>query len=661
MKRILSALAIAGALLFGPMAHATTLTGTVANPDGSAFNGTLTLTLTQAATVSSAGSCGGPKYVSNGYKVSIAIVGGALASSPNLYDSNCFTTPGSPYSVQMVSGAGAMVSQLWVVTSTPLQTGSEDVGTIIPLTISGTVFQLPAASNVTSLLFGTVSLPLSPTAPTSAAPYLCLSGGALGACAGGGGGGSSLIWLGAWSSTAAYVATDAVDYLGSSYVALASNTGVLPTNATYWQLLAQAGATGATGATGPTGSTGSTGATGPAGAAATITAGTATGLAAGAAPTVSNSGSSSAAVFNFGIPAGATGATGPAGPTGATGSAGATGPAGAAATITAGTATGLATGAAPTVSNSGSSSAAIFNFGIPAGATGATGATGPTGATGSTGATGPAGATGATGPAGPNTVSNSTTTTYTCALGGNGTDVVCATVAQITALLPPFSGDATTSAGGSVLTLATVNTAPGQCGDATHVCQITTNGKGLTTAQAAVAITGGSGPSRLYTQTTIQAGDSLTAANTAFASLITIPAGTFTAVGQSIHVRVAFVLEIGFSSTPDVGLWLNGATVLAPANGIYVASATTVLEEMQEDFWLICTGVGTSGSMEVHGSQIGAVPFAANQANATVSVSPNSATYAVNTTVGNTLGFFMGGDSYAGTIQQRGLSATFWP
>ena len=111
----------------------------------------------------------------------------------------------------------------------------------------------------------------------------------------------------------------------------------------------------------PKGDTGATGSTGATGAAATIAAGTATGLAAGASPTVTNSGSSSAATFNFGIPAGATGATG------ATG---------AAATIAAGTATGLAAGAAPTVTNSGSSSAATFDFGIPAGATGATGPAG---------------------------------------------------------------------------------------------------------------------------------------------------------------------------------------------------------------------------------------------------------------------------------------------
>lgn len=182
MKRILFALAIAGAFLLEPMARATTLTGTVANPDGTPFNGTLTLTLTQAATVSSAGSCGGPKYVSNGYKVSIAIVGGALASSPNLYDSNCFTTPGIPYSVQMVSATGAMVSQLWVVTSTPLQTGSEDVGTIIPVSISGNVFSLPPGLNVTSLMFGATAVPLGSSAPGGNTSYLCFSGGFIEAC-----------------------------------------------------------------------------------------------------------------------------------------------------------------------------------------------------------------------------------------------------------------------------------------------------------------------------------------------------------------------------------------------------------------------------------------------------------------------------------------------
>jgi hypothetical protein len=57
-----------------------------------------------------------------------------------------------------------------------------------------------------------------------------------------------------------------------------------------------------------------------------------------------------------------------------------------------------------------------------------------------------------------------------------------------------LTGDVTASGPGSAAaTLATVNGSPGSCGDSTHVCQVTTNGKGLTTAQTAVAIAGGAG------------------------------------------------------------------------------------------------------------------------------------------------------------------------
>ena len=78
-------------------------------------------------------------------------------------------------------------------------------------------------------------------------------------------------------------------------------------------------------------------------------------------------------------PQGATGATG------ATGAKGDTGNTGAAATIAAGSTTTLSAGSSATVSNSGTSSAAVFNFGIPQGIKGDTGATGATGATGSSG------------------------------------------------------------------------------------------------------------------------------------------------------------------------------------------------------------------------------------------------------------------------------------
>ncbi len=100
---------------------------------------------------------------------------------------------------------------------------------------------------------------------------------------------------------------------------------------------------------GPQGAKGATG---------TIAVGTITTLAAGSKATVSNVGTNEAAIFDFGLPQGALGATGPKGATGAT------------ATIAIGTITTLAAGSKATVANAGTNEAAIFNFGIPKGDTG---------------------------------------------------------------------------------------------------------------------------------------------------------------------------------------------------------------------------------------------------------------------------------------------------
>ena len=109
------------------------------------------------------------------------------------------------------------------------------------------------------------------------------------------------------------------------------------------------GATGATGATGPAGPTGPTGPTGPVG------------------PTGPQG------------EKGDTGATGPTGPTGPKGDKGDQGDPGTAATVDAGTTTTGAPGSSASVVNSGTTSAAVFDFTIPRGDTGATGPQGPVG------------------------------------------------------------------------------------------------------------------------------------------------------------------------------------------------------------------------------------------------------------------------------------------
>jgi hypothetical protein len=114
--------------------------------------------------------------------------------------------------------------------------------------------------------------------------------------------GTSASFKGAWSSAIVYNVGDAVSFNGSSYIALTSNLAVQPgSDPTTWALLAQAGT------------------------AATVSVGTTATGAPGTAASVTNSGTSSAALLNFTIPQGfpgppgATGATGPQGPAGANG------------------------------------------------------------------------------------------------------------------------------------------------------------------------------------------------------------------------------------------------------------------------------------------------------------------------------------------------------
>ena len=134
----------------------------------------------------------------------------------------------------------------------------------------------------------------------------------------------------------------------------------------------------------PRGDTGSTGSAGAAGAAATVSVGTVTTGAAGSSASVSNSGSSSAAVLDFSIPRGDAGTqvqlrnsggyvqwkyTTDASWTNLVALADITGPQGiqGPATITVGTTTTLAGGSSATVTNSGTTTDLILDFGVPRG------------------------------------------------------------------------------------------------------------------------------------------------------------------------------------------------------------------------------------------------------------------------------------------------------
>jgi Collagen triple helix repeat (20 copies) len=135
--------------------------------------------------------------------------------------------------------------------------------------------------------------------------------------------GSPVTFRGAWNIGSTYAIGDTVSESGNSYIAIAAATAEDPatdvgsgTSGTYWALLAKkgdagdVGATGSAGAVGPQGSqgpAGATGATGAQGSAATVAIGSVTTGSAGSSASVTNSGTSSAATFNFTIPQGATG------------------------------------------------------------------------------------------------------------------------------------------------------------------------------------------------------------------------------------------------------------------------------------------------------------------------------------------------------------------
>jgi len=114
------------------------------------------------------------------------------------------------------------------------------------------------------------------------------------------------------------------------------------------------------------------------GASATVNVGTTTTGNPGTNAAVTNSGTESAAIFNFTIPRGDKGEQGNAGTPGTPGTPGT------AATINVGTTTTGSAGSSASVTNSGSTSAAVFNFTIPRGDTGQAGSPGQGVATGGT-------------------------------------------------------------------------------------------------------------------------------------------------------------------------------------------------------------------------------------------------------------------------------------
>jgi len=170
------------------------------------------------------------------------------------------------------------------------------------------------------------------------------------------------------NGTAATVAVGSVTTGAAGSSASVSNAGT--SGAAVFNFTIPRGDTGSAGAQGPSGPAGAAGSNGTA---ATVSVGSVSTGAAGSSAVVTNAGTSSAAILNFTIPRGDAGAAGANGTNGTNGTA---------ATVAVGSVSTGAAGSSAVVTNAGTSGAAVFNFTIPRGDTGATGATGATGPAG---------------------------------------------------------------------------------------------------------------------------------------------------------------------------------------------------------------------------------------------------------------------------------------
>lgn len=129
-----------------------------------------------------------------------------------------------------------------------------------------------------------------------------------------------------------------------------------------------------------------------------------------------------------------------------------------------------------------------------------------------------------------------------------------------------ISGDGTTpGAGNGALTLSTVNSNVGDCGDATHVCKSTYDAKGRATAAVPVSISGGGATGTLTTpasdilSTDGAGGSTNTCASgcvyTPFATTLVIPANTLI-TGKSYRITAKFKI-VASGSPPDFSFKIN--------------------------------------------------------------------------------------------------------
>ncbi|MBV9156332.1 MAG: hypothetical protein JO097_08710, partial [Acidobacteriaceae bacterium] len=158
-----------------------------------------------------------------------------------------------------------------------------------------------------------------------------------------------------------------------------------------------------------------------------------------------------------------------------------------------------------------------------------------------------------------------------------------------------LTGDVSTN-GTAATTLASVNGSAGPCGDATHVCQVTTDAKGRVTAQTAVAIAGGSGNASsiqgIPVSSTAPTNSQVLQYQTASNSYVPVTISG----GGSSNWASGTLASIPGTCTPGSGLYLYFATDQPAGQQEYQCSSANT--------WTQLINLGGSGALQITGGSL---------------------------------------------------------
>ena len=165
----------------------------------------------------------------------------STASTSATNASNSATAASSSASNAATSATNASNSATAAAASATTATNASNASINLATNFAATATTLSAGSSATASYNSgtytlTLGIPVGATGATGAAGPT----GATGAT-----GPEGLRWLGAYAGGTAYIIDDAVSYNNSSYICKLASTGNLPTNTTYWDVLAAQGAAGA--------------------------------------------------------------------------------------------------------------------------------------------------------------------------------------------------------------------------------------------------------------------------------------------------------------------------------------------------------------------------------------------------------------------------------